>query len=356
MAPFAPMNGGMQGAPERAAQPLVPIEHVRAGFVMTILGGSSVLGYVGATWERPGRLVLLVISLLAFASAALFVTPLVKRLLHTRWAAHLWLGWSIGLIAATAVGVWVDGGAGSPLVTMFLLPLMFAGLSYPPRMALTVAVFALVCCAVALRDSNFASLTLILSVLVSAGGLCLWQSRRVQAANDRLRELSRTDYLTGALNRRGFEERLAAHLARHARDGEPFALLLFDLDHFKAVNDEHGHAEGDALLRWTAEQLTAELRTGDDLARLGGDEFAILLAGCDADEARTVIQRCADRARPRTELSGGAACCPQDGDDSETLYRLADLRLYTDKRAPDLLAKQIASPDAPGEPAHPWAR
>ena len=332
-----PMKPEMQGPTERTAQPLVPIEHVKAGFAMTLLGGSSVLGYVGATWERPGRFVLLVISLLAFASAALFVTPMVKRALHTRWAAHLWLGWSLSLLAATAVGVAVDGGDGSPLVPMFLLPLMFSGLSYPPRMALTVAVFAVLCCAIALSDADLAHLTLILSVLVSAGGLCLWQSRRVQAANDRLWALSRTDYLTGALNRRGFEERLSAHLARRLRDGDPFALLLFDLDDFKSVNDEHGHAEGDELLRWTAEQLRAELRKGDDLARLGGDEFAILLGGCDAEEARKVIERCADRARPRTELSGGAACCPEDGDDPETLYRLADLRLYTDKRAPALL-------------------
>ena len=104
----------MQGSLERVAEPLVPIEHVRAGFAMTLLGGSSVLGYVGATWERPGRLVLLVISLLAFASAAMFISPLFKRLLYTRWAGHLWLGWSLGLIAATAVA----RRSSSPQVTM----------------------------------------------------------------------------------------------------------------------------------------------------------------------------------------------------------------------------------------------
>ncbi len=323
----------------RAAQPLVPLEHVRAGFVMTLFGGSGTLAYVASTWERSGRLVLLAIALLAFLSAGAFVLPVVQRLLYTRWAAHLWLGWSLGLIAATAVGVAVDGGAGSPLVPMFVLPLMFSGLSYPPRMALTVAVFAVVACAVALlvfTQSSLAYTMLVLCVLISAGGLCLWQSRRVQAANARLETLSRTDYLTGALNRRGFEERLAGHLARHERSGEPFALLLFDLDDFKSVNDELGHAEGDELLRRIARELEAELRAIDDLARLGGDEFAILLSNCDEAEAQAALERFAARARGQSELSGGTACCPTDGTDTETLYRLADLRLYTDKRTPIL--------------------
>ena len=331
---------GMQGCLDRAAQPLVPLEHVQAGFVMTLFGGSGTLAYVISTWERSGRLVLLVISLLAFASAGAFLLPAVKRLLHTRWATHLWLGWSLGLIAATAIGVAVDGGAGSPLVPMFVLPLMFSGLSYPPRMALTVAVFTVVACAVALlvlTHSSLAHTMLVLSVLVSAGGLCLWQSRRVQAANARLEAISRTDYLTGALNRRGFEERLAGHVARHERTGEPFALLLFDLDDFKSVNDERGHAEGDELLRRIACDLETELRAGDDLARLGGDEFAILLSGCDEDEAQAALERFASRARRRSQLSGGAARCPVDATEAEALYRLADLRLYTDKRQAPLV-------------------
>ena len=331
----------MRGTGDRAANPLVPLEHVRAGMVMTLLGGSGVLLYVLMTWERPHRSALLVISVLAFASAALFGTRPVKRLLQTRWAAHLWLGWTFGLITATAVGVACDGGAGSPLVPMFAVPLMFAALSYPPRMAIAAAVFDVLACALALgllTTSGLAYTIVILTVLISAAGLCIWQSRRMQGHYERLETISRTDYLTEALNRRGFEERLGGFVAAYHRRDAPFTLLLFDLDDFKAVNDVYGHAAGDELLRWTAQELAKELRGEDALARLGGDEFAVLLAGGDGAEARGALERFADRARSRTELSGGSACCPLDGDDAETLYRVADKRLYGAKRGPRLAA------------------
>ncbi|MDD3519597.1 MAG: diguanylate cyclase, partial [Chromatiales bacterium] len=106
-----------------------------------------------------------------------------------------------------------------------------------------------------------------------------------------LRRLATTDILTGLPNRRHFLERMEQELARHHRFGETAAVLMIDIDHFKQVNDRHGHAAGDALLRHFAALLTGSLRKSDIAGRLGGEEFAVLLAGSDADGAGLYAER-----------------------------------------------------------------
>src|SRR4029450_8123770 len=92
------------------------------------------------------------------------------------------------------------------------------------------------------------------------GVLCVWQSRLTERQRDELAELSRTDPLTGSLTRRGFAERLDAELQRAEREGGEVALIQLDLNGFKAVNDRHGHAAGDELLRWVGSRLPDLLR------------------------------------------------------------------------------------------------
>lgn len=106
-----------------------------------------------------------------------------------------------------------------------------------------------------------------------------------------LQQLSHRDHLTGLMNRRAFDELAPAQLAQAARHGWPLALLLFDLDHFKRVNDEHGHGAGDAVLRHVARIAQAQLRSADLLARYGGEEFIALLPDCDADAALALAER-----------------------------------------------------------------
>ena len=106
-----------------------------------------------------------------------------------------------------------------------------------------------------------------------------------------LRLLSHRDHLTGLMNRRAFDDQAPAQLAQAERHRWPLALLLFDLDHFKRINDQHGHETGDQLLQHAAQLAQAQLRRGDLLARYGGEEFIALLPGCDDQAALVLAER-----------------------------------------------------------------
>ncbi|GHA95282.1 sensor domain-containing diguanylate cyclase [Modicisalibacter luteus] len=98
------------------------------------------------------------------------------------------------------------------------------------------------------------------------------------------------DPLTGLLNRRGFERRMEEALADWVKSGQPSALVFFDLDRFKPINDEGGHALGDDMLQRVAQAASARIRTSDNLARYGGDEFALLMPGCGWEQARNTAE------------------------------------------------------------------
>lgn len=106
-----------------------------------------------------------------------------------------------------------------------------------------------------------------------------------------LRQIATHDHLTGALSRRALLGEAARALARHARDRAACSLLLFDLDHFKAINDRHGHAAGDLVLEAVTARCRELLRATDVIGRVGGEEFVVLLPGLDADRALEVAER-----------------------------------------------------------------
>jgi diguanylate cyclase (GGDEF)-like protein len=332
----------MTGHPSaREAALAVRVETARAGIALIFVAAVGLLAYVALTWSEPHRLGLALLAAFACSTAVGPAVAGLERLLDERWAPTTWLVWSVSIIAATAVAVALDGGARSPLVVVFALPLMFSALSYPRGIALIVCAVDLAACfaSLAIASHGGAGFTqLVLWILAGAAGLCIWQVSRQQRQERRLAELSRTDSLTGVLNRRAFVERLQASVADHGRHGTPFGLLVLDLNDFKAVNDSFGHLAGDEVLQWAARVAGEALRPTDVLARLGGDEFAIILGDVSTEDVALVHARLVAALAERAPATAGFACCPVDATDGDTLYRLADARLYVAKRKSGRLA------------------
>lgn len=146
-----------------------------------------------------------------------------------------------------------------------------------------------------------------------------------------LTDLARRDPLTSLLNHRAFHARLAEEAARARRYRGRLALIAFDLDRFKELNDQQGHAEGDRHLRAFAAALASTLRETDTAGRLGGDEFAALLLEADGDTAQAFLERLLDRIAGEIAVSAGIACLPGEGVTPEQLLAAADGRLYAEK-------------------------
>jgi diguanylate cyclase (GGDEF)-like protein/PAS domain S-box-containing protein len=157
----------------------------------------------------------------------------------------------------------------------------------------------------------------------------------------RLRHQADHDPLTGLINRRGFGRELRRHISRVERYGATGALLMIDLDNFKAYNDTNGHAGGDALLQTVAIALTARLRGGDVIARIGGDEFAVLVPAATAEQADVVGAALVDSVRelgqdsdPPVTASVGIFCFDEQPELSEHHAMVgADLAMYAAKNA-----------------------
>ena len=130
----------------------------------------------------------------------------------------------------------------------------------------------------------------VVAVLVVAGVVRVLAARNERLV-DKLVDEARVDPLTGLLNRRGLEERMQAEIARAAREGTPLGAVVFDLDHFKDVNDTHGHELGDRVLVWLGALLKEQARGVDVAARVGGEEFVVLLPRADQDAAATFAER-----------------------------------------------------------------
>ena len=126
------------------------------------------------------------------------------------------------------------------------------------------------------------------------------------AAREALREQATIDPLTAIANRRSLLEGLGRELERAQRSGKPCAVLFADLDHFKRVNDEHGHAAGDAVLMHAASTMKAILRPYDLFGRYGGEEFVVVLPGCDAAGARATAERLRESIASMATLVGQA--------------------------------------------------
>ena len=164
---------------------------------------------------------------------------------------------------------------------------------------------------------------------------------QLQSANQQLKHLSRTDRLTGLNNRGHWEEELRREYSRHRRYGSTAALVIFDIDHFKKINDTYGHPAGDKVIQFVADVVREAIRETDIAGRYGGEEFVVLLPDVDKVSARLFAERLrqlvealvveADGQEIRFTISLGVADLSQTSQDHQQLIEWADRALYQSK-------------------------
>jgi diguanylate cyclase (GGDEF)-like protein len=182
-------------------------------------------------------------------------------------------------------------------------------------------------------------------VVVGVAITGLSQLRRTQ---EQLELLATRDSLTNVLNARAFAAELAQELGRNRRYGRPLALIYLDLDDFKKVNDAHGHATGDAVLRLVADAMRSAVRQADLVGRLGGDEFGVLMPETDGAVAHAAAARLVTgirtvfRGTPSVTASIGVVAVAGTEAGSDELLRKADQAMYEAKRAGKDRVVQVA--------------
>ncbi len=301
-----------------------------ACFAILALALASAGPQIGWGWLAP-----LAVGFCGFAVA--------DRFMQTSRRPWLWVAGAWGALPLLLAGaVIATGGPTSPALMWFALPGVTLGARFEPwgmavGTAYLVTVFLVSTIAVdpaaAAEHSQtlIAAVALILSTVILSGAL---------VESDRAHRRSSTlDPLTGLLNRNALEQRLAELDGQPSggRDGLSHALLLCDLDHFKRVNDQLGHAAGDAVLQDVAYTMRSVLRAGDSIYRVGGEEILVVLPGASRVDAVAVAERLRRAVRDRrpagvgvTISVGGAVSRPETVDTDDLVAR-ADNALYAAK-------------------------
>lgn len=264
--------------------------------------------------------------------------------------------WSQAMTVAAAA---LTAGPQSPLLILVAVPTAFAATRFRAGVAslatLAALIMLLAITFVAHPAQTWAHPAgLIISMVVVIGVSAATQA--LQGAEVEHRNSATLDPLTGLLNRQGLDRRFH-ELADQARlTDEPISLLVCDIDHFKDVNDAHGHTAGDALLRDVAYQMRKQLRSFELIYRIGGEEFLVLLPGAELPEARMLADRLCVAVRssreqgPPLTISVGVATRRGVNAQFTSLFEAADRALYGAKAAGrDGVCVEITPPTAAGE-------
>jgi diguanylate cyclase (GGDEF)-like protein len=295
-----------------------------------------------------------------FAGAVIScLAPLIVVTVSRRHRIPFYLGAYGGLVGVTMMLAY-SGGAASGYSVLLMMAMVWFGLAGTDREQL--AGLGLLCGCIFLPmlvigapayPVSWGHAILLLIIGTTVAGSLRALTREMQRLNRNLRRQAALDDLTGLLNRRGWGDTAPRELARASRLGTPVALVLLDLDAFKELNDKHGHAEGDRILRETATRLTSALRASDVVARLGGDEFVALLTDSTPDGAHGAIARLREATPAMAGFSVGIAVWDR-AEDLDELVKRCDLALYEAKRsgggavrpAPDPLSESDFTPSS----------
>ncbi len=287
--------------------------------------------------------------LAAMAFAAAGVTLRLPKVLAARTALRIELqSWLMVIFIGYVV--WTTGGDASPLQSLYLLPVVLAGLVLSPsRLAPLVVAIGAISIGALLADSDVAprSAAFVGRALLAVAPLAVvaWLTSELggalSSARRRAAALAEGDALTGLAGRRAFIDALHEEVTMAASRDQPTALLVLDLTGTRRLNELHGQEAGNSALRLIADVLRRVLRQSDRAARIGGDEFAVLLSGADATAAQVAAQRIRHAIHAATlevgarhvrcTVSVGIACAPRDGRDAAALLAAAERRLESDR-------------------------
>ena len=266
------------------------------------------------------------------------IAPLVVACLPRRRRMAFWAAAFAQVPALTLMQAY-SGGAASSYSVLVIMAMVWFGLEATDVELVAGLLVLAACCALPMvllgppaYPVSWGHATLLMLVGLAVATSLRSVTRELANLAQRFAQEAVVDDLTGLLNRRGWRYTAPRELARAARSGNPITLVTLDLDNFKELNDELGHAQGDDTLRDTAERIRATLRAGDVVARLGGDEFVALLTNSTLTGSLTAIERLRESTPEREAFSAGVAVWDRKEELPSLLHR-SDLALYAAKEA-----------------------
>ncbi|MEJ2602736.1 MAG: GGDEF domain-containing protein [Gammaproteobacteria bacterium] len=292
-----------------------------------------------------GGPVLYIAFVAAFAASILLLryTPMARRL------PRVLIGLELGLMTLFVTAVsWQTGGIDSPLINLYLLPLVTSALVFGRYTTVWLFVALIACLFVLMAVSRgeaegreFAALFTRLAPMALVTVLTMLLAENIRVSRERIRRLSEQDPLTEQFNLRAFSRRLEEVHRRAGEAGEHYALIVVDVDELRQINEAFGHEAGNRALLLVVKAVRRCARRVDILARLGGDEFILLAPGLDRSQAGKLMLRIRNSVHATTFSVGrriirvgaslGAAIYPEDGDDPWELVGLADRNLVRER-------------------------